>query len=373
MTGPIDSYRALVASGALRQDPMQALAAEKLQLLHNRLERHLAGNGKSGLLGLLKIGRPEAPPQGIYIYGDVGRGKSMLMDVFFDTAPVAAKRRVHFHEFMQDVHGAIHGWRQRHKRGEIRGDDPIPPVADMVAESARLLCFDEFQVTDIADAMILGRLFSGLFDRGVVVVATSNRAPDELYQDGLNRALFLPFIATLKEHVDVLELDGPVDYRLARMTGAPVYYTPLGPSTDARVQAAWERLTDVETGEEVVLDVKGRKLVVPEAARGVARFSFDDLCGRPLGAADYLKLAAVFHTLVLENIPALSPTERNEARRLVTLIDTLYDKRVKLVASAAADPAGLYPDGDGKFDFARTASRLMEMQSRDYLALGHGA
>jgi cell division protein ZapE len=221
--------------------------------------------------------------------------------------------------------------------------------------------------------MILGRLFTGLFERGVVMVATSNRAPDDLYEDGLNRALFLPFIAMLKEHVDVLELDGPVDYRLARMSGAPVYYTPLGPATDDRVQAAWERLTDVKTGAEVVLEVKGRKLVVPEAARGVARFGFDDLCGKPLGAADYLKLAGIFHTLVLENIPALTPDQRNEARRLVTLIDTLYEKKVKLVASAAADPSRLYTEGDGKFDFARTASRLIEMQSEDYLALGHGA
>lgn len=373
MTGPIASYRALVAAGALRQDPIQALAAEKLQLLHNRLQRHCVENGRGGLRGLLRLGRSDQPPQGLYIYGDVGRGKSMLMDVFFESAPMAAKRRVHFHEFMQEVHGAIHDWRQRQKRGDAKGDDPIATVADRVVEKARLLCFDEFQVTDIADAMVLGRLFSALFDRGLVMVATSNRAPDDLYANGLNRSLFVPFIAMLKDHVDVLELDGPVDYRLARMSGAPVYYTPLGPSTEDRVQAAWERLTDTESGDEVVLEVNGRALVVPQAARGVARFSFDDLCGRPLGPADYLKLASMFHTVVVENIPTLSPAQRDQARRLVTLVDTLYDKKVKLVASAAAAPGDLYPQGDGAFDFARTVSRLMEMQSLDYLALGHGA
>lgn len=372
MPGPIESYRAMVSSGALHQDKIQALAVEKLQLLHLRLDGYQPGKTKGGLRGFLRIGRPDPPPVGLYMYGGVGRGKSMLMDLFFDTAPVEPKRRVHFHEFMQEVHAEVHDWRQKHKRGEVRGDDPIEPVAEKIFGSAILLCFDEFQVTDITDAMILGRLFTVLFEHGVVVVATSNRAPDTLYENGLNRALFLPFIAMLKERLDVLELEGETDYRLERIAGAPVYYTPDNADSRARLDEAWQRLTDMDHGEPMEIELKGRSIHVPEAARGAARFSFTDLCEKPLGPADFLKIAATFHTLLVEGIPVMGPAKRNEAKRFVTLIDALYEKKVKLIASAAAPPGDLYPEGDGSFEFARTASRLAEMQSEDYLALGHG-
>lgn len=372
MTGPIETYRSMVRSGALRQDMIQALAAEKLQLLHNRLKGYEPGANKGGLRGLLRIGAPDPPPTGLYIYGDVGRGKSMLMDLFYDTAPVDPKRRVHFHEFMQEVHSDVHDWRQRHKRGEVKGDDPIAPVAENIASGASLLCFDEFQVTDITDAMILSRLFSALFDHGVVVVSTSNRAPDTLYENGLNRALFLPFIALLKRRLDILELEGETDYRLERMAGAPVYYTPVTDENAKLVQAAWERLTDTEQGETVELPLKGRFITVPQSARGVARFSFADLCEKPLGPADFLKIATSFHTVIVDGIPVMTAAKRNEAKRFVTLIDALYEKKVKLIASAEAGASELYREGDGSFEFERTASRMIEMQSHDYLAAGHG-
>ncbi len=372
MTGPIETYRTMVNSGALRQDMIQALAAEKLQLLHNRLTGYAPGANKGGLRGLLRIGAPDPPPTGLYIYGDVGRGKSMLMDLFYDTAPVDPKRRVHFHEFMQEVHSDVHDWRQRHKRGEVKGDDPIAPVAEKIAAGASLLCFDEFQVTDITDAMILSRLFSVLFEQGVVVVSTSNRAPDTLYENGLNRALFLPFIGMLKERLDILELEGETDYRLERMAGAPVYYTPVTGQNADLLQAAWERLTDTPQGRSLELALKGRSISVPQAARGVARFSFEDLCEKPLGPADYLKIATTFHTVMVDGIPVMTADKRNEAKRFVTLIDALYEKKVKLIASAEAEPSDLYQEGHGSFEFARTASRMIEMQSQDYLATGHG-
>ncbi len=372
MTGPIETYRSMVNSGALRQDMIQALAAEKLQMLHNRLMGYEPGASKGGLRGLLRIGAPDPPPTGLYIYGDVGRGKSMLMDLFYDTAPVEPKRRVHFHEFMQEVHGDVHDWRQKHKRGEVKGDDPIAPVAEKIASGALLLCFDEFQVTDITDAMILSRLFSVLFEQGVVVVSTSNRAPDTLYENGLNRALFLPFIAMLKERLDILELEGETDYRLERMAGAPVFYTPVTAANANLLQAAWERLTDTTQGETIELPLKGRTITVPQSARGVARFSFEDLCEKPLGPADYLKIAISFHTVIVDGIPVMTAAKRNEAKRFVTLIDALYEKKVKLIASAEAEASELYREGDGSFEFARTASRMIEMQSHDYLAAGHG-
>lgn len=257
-------------------------------------------------------------------------------------------------------------------KGGVKGDDPIAPVATQIATSATLLCFDEFQVTDITDAMILGRLFTALFEHGVVVVATSNRELDDLYRDGLNRALFLPFIDLMKKKLDILELDGPVDHRLQRIEGNPVYYTPLTATALENMQAAWVRLTAMEAGMPMAIEVMGREIVVPQAARGVARFSFADLCEQPLGAADYLKIAMTFHTVMIDGIPAMGPAMRNEARRFVTLIDALYEKKVKLVASAEAEADDLYPGGDGSFEFARTASRLAEMRSKSYLALGHG-
>lgn len=300
----------------------------------------------------------------------------MLMDLFVETAPVASKRRAHFHEFMQEVHARIGRWRsltpgQRRRQPEhVRGagEDPIPPVARGLAGEARLLAFDEFHVTDIADAMILGRLFERLFAEGVTVVATSNRHPDDLYRDGINRQLFLPFIDLLKTRLDVMELDGGVDHRLRQLEAAPVYYAPLGAEADHAMDQAWDRLTSGAAPQRCTLDVQGRQLVVEREIAGVARFSFAELCARPLGPADYLALAERFHTVLLDRVPKLSPDKRNEAKRFVTLIDALYEARTKLVMSADAEPDDLYPAGDGAFEFERTASRLMEMRTHDYLA-----
>ncbi len=318
--------------------------------------------------------KPPEPPRGLYIYGPVGRGKTMLMDMFFDAAPAPLKRRAHFHAFMADVHARLHQWRQAMKRGEATGEDPIAAVAAELAREASLLCFDEFSVRDIADAMILGRLFTALFAAGVVVVATSNVAPDDLYKDGLNRALFLPFVALLKERLEVVELDARTDYRLQKLRRAPVYYTPLGPKADGALDAAFLALTGHERGEPMTIELLGRRLDAPQAIDGVARFDFDSLCRRPLGSADYLKLAQRFHTIILDRIPRLGESERNEARRFMILIDALYDMRVKLIASAAGEPETLYSGADGAeaFEFKRTASRLYEMRSADYLALPHG-
>ena len=373
--GPLESYRARLAAGSLHDDPAQELAAEKLELLSHRLAHYRPGSGDAGWLQRLSLGRKREPaPQGLYIYGEVGRGKSMLMDLFFDAAPVEKKRRVHFHAFMQDVHAAIFRYRNlpeespEKKRG---GDDPIKPVAKAIAESAWLLCFDELQVTDVADAMILGRLFEKLFDRGVVVVATSNRAPDELYLNGLNRPLFLPFIALFKEKLDVLHLAAARDYRLQRLSGSPVWHAPLGMAATEALQRAFDLLTDSDPGAAAEIPVLGRMLKVPKQARGVAWFDFADLCAAALGPADYLALAARYHTLILEGIPRLGPDKRNEAKRFVTLIDALYEAHAKLIVSAEAKPESLYMEGDGAFEFQRCVSRLNEMQSDDYRSLPH--
>jgi cell division protein ZapE len=352
-------YREAVARRELRQDVTQEAAARRLQALSDALRRYRPG--RFSLFGAAK------PPRGLYIWGDVGRGKSMLMDLLFDAAQVNPKRRVHFNAFMVDVHARIH---EERKSG--KSDDPIPPVAKALAEQATLLCFDEFQVTDVADAMILGRLFEQLFERGVVIVATSNTPPDRLYEGGLNRQLFLPFIALLKSKLDVLTLNGATDYRLHRLSGLNVYLTPLSPEADAAMDAAWLKLTDERAPASMTLTVLGRALRVPRAAKGVARFTFDELCAQPLAAADYLAIARTFHTVMIDHIPLLGPNQRNEARRFVVLIDTLYDEGVKLICSAAAQPDRLYPEGDGADAFRRTASRLMEMQSEDYLKRGHG-
>jgi cell division protein ZapE len=285
----------------------------------------------------------------------------MLMDLFFAVAPVEKKRRVHFHAFMLETHERIH------RHGKRAPGDPIGPVAASIASETTLLCFDEFHVTDIADAMILGRLFQALFGHGVVVVATSNRAPDELYKDGLQRERFLPFIALLQQRLDVLELESGRDYRLAKLARKPVYHHPLTGEAHEALETAFADLTDGAAGEPAVIDVKGRRLTVSRAAKGVAWFTFDELCVRPLGAADYLALAERFHTIILEGIPAMGPEQRNEAKRFNTLIDTLYDRHVNLVASAAAAPEALYPAGDFAFEFERTVSRLQEMQSADYI------
>lgn len=375
MQGPRAIYRERVHSGRLTADPAQEFAIEKLQALEDALKSY--GRARQNRV-LQWFGRePAPPPRGLYLWGHVGRGKSMLMDLFFETAPIARKRRVHFLQFMLETHEAIHAWRQANKRGEIsradktNGDDPIAPVARAIAGKVRLLCFDEFQVSDVADAMILGRLFTALFEHGVVVVLTSNRAPDTLYEGGLNRQLFVPFIELLKERLEVVHLVSPTDYRLARLSGHPVYHSPLGPRADREMDAAWLRLTDTPRGKPMKLEVQGRKLQVPQAAHGVARFSFADLCEAAVGGPDYLQIAWTFHTVLLDHIPRMERAQRNEAKRFVTLIDALYDNRVKLICSADGPPDSLYPAGDGSFEFARTVSRLMEMQSAEYLALGH--
>jgi len=375
MSGPIAKYRELVRQGELIQDPVQELAAEQLQLLHGRLTDYDPSQDK-GFLSFLKRPNKEPAPRGLYLFGSVGCGKSLMMDMFFEDAPLAPKRRVHFHAFMLEVHAAIDAWRKLDPKERAAqpnyvkeaGDDPIQPVAKQIAQDSALLCFDEFQVTDIADAMILSRLFEALFAEGVVVVATSNRAPDELYEGGLNRQLFLPFIDLIKERMELLHMNSGTDYRLERLTGEPVYFCPLGPIADAQMQTVWRKLTDREMGEPETLTVQARDVPVPMAAKGVARFGFSDLAARALGSADYLAIAERYHTLLLDRIPRLSKDKRNEAKRFVTLIDVLYENKVRLVCSADGTPEELYPAGDGSFEFGRTVSRLQEMQSADWWA-----
>ncbi|MBL8551732.1 MAG: AFG1 family ATPase [Hyphomonadaceae bacterium] len=347
-------YRARVASGALQRDAAQEGVARRLEGLQDEIAHWKPGAWFGA--------RPA--PRGLYIWGAVGRGKSMLMDLFFEGAPIAKKKRVHFHEFMLARHAFLRQARERDTR-----EDLIAGAAKQVAEEARLICFDELQVTDIADAMLVGRLFERLWALDVVIVATSNRAPEDLYKNGLNRQLFLPFIALLKEKVDVVELAAARDYRLEGLRAAPVYYTPLGPAADASMDAAWARLTHGAAPMPVTLEVQGRKLFVGRQAAGVARLTFAELCEKPLGAADYLELAERFHTILLEGVPRLRPDMREEAARFRTLIDALYEAKAKLVMSADAPPEALYATGDQSFEFERTASRLMEMRSDAYLAL----
>jgi len=369
MTNLLSRYEALVASGELRPDSEQAAAAERLEKLQRELESAQAG---SRLFGKL-FARKREMPRGLYIWGGVGRGKSMLMDLFHDTLKIDEKRRVHFHAFMLEVHALL-----REERNKERGD-PIPPVAAAIADNLKCLAFDEMVVNNSADAMIMSRLFTSLIvDHGMTIVTTSNRAPNQLYKDGLNREHFLPFIALIERQLDVLTLNGPVDYRLQRLGGMATWHTPLGDAATAQVREAFFRLTDYPPEDAVHVPSAeievggGRKLFVPKCLKGVAVFSFKRLCGEARGAADYLALAQTYHTVILVGIPKLGPENRNEAARFVTLIDALYESRVKLLATADAEPEELYEQGDGRFEFDRTISRLMEMQSADYMALGHG-
>ncbi len=369
MTGLISRYEALVASGELRQDPEQAAAAERLEQLQRELEAAQAGKGLLGRIFAKKCQNP----RGLYLWGGVGRGKSMLMDLFHDSLKIEQKRRVHFHAFMIEVHARLR------KEREKEAGDPIPPVAAAIARNLKCLAFDEMVVNNSADAMIMSRLFTALIrDEGVSVVTTSNRAPGQLYKDGLNREHFLPFIALIERDLDVLPLNGPVDYRLQRLAGLDTWHVPLGDEATAQVREAFFRLTDYSPEDyehvpSVELDVGGgRMLSVPKTLKGVAVFSFKKLCGEARGAADYLAIAQTYHTVILVGIPRMGPENRNEAARFVTLIDALYEHRVKLFATANAEAEDLYDAGDGRFEFERTISRLTEMQSAEYLAEGHG-
>ena len=353
----------MVASGDLRDDTAQRLAVEKLQLLHTRLEGYRAEAPKSVKLGLFGWGREKMEDRrvpGLYLYGGVGRGKSMLMDLFVEHAPVTPRRRVHFHALMQEVHAAIHVAR---KTGV---SDPIPVVADAIARDATLLCLDEMQITDITDAMIVGRLFERLFDKGVVVVTTSNRHPDDLYKDGLNRNLFLPFIALIKERLEVYHLESETDHRQLRIQGLEIYHSPLDEGARMALDTAWDGLTGGGDGAPLILPRQGRDVVVPLYLNGVARATFTDLCEEPLGPGDYLALADAIRVLILDDIPILSRERNNAAKRFVTLIDALYEAKVRLICSAEAPPDTLYLEGPGAFEFARTASRLIEMQGQDW-------
>ncbi len=368
MSSVLARYDALVAGGELRADADQRAAAERLDRLQAELEAAPARG--STLWKLLR--RPPEPPRGLYMWGGVGRGKSMLMDLFFDTVQVRRKKRVHFHEFMLDVHARL----AEARKSET--GDPIPPVVESLAEEARLLCFDEMVVNNMADAAIMSRLFTGLLEKRVTILTTSNREPDELYKNGLNRQLFLPFIDLIKVKLDVMSLNGPTDYRRDRLGDSRLWHCPNGSEATQALSAAFFRLTDYPVEDRAKVpseDIKvqgGRTLHVPKSVKGVAVFSFKRLCTEARGAPDYLAIARKYHSVIIVGIPVLGPEKRNEAARFVTLIDALYEYKVKLLASADAEPARLYPEGDGAFEFERTVSRLMEMQSDDYLAQGHG-
>ncbi|WP_439610588.1 cell division protein ZapE [Reyranella sp.] len=374
--GPMANLAARRAAGEIHADPVQEKIVLRLQAIHDQLGAMASAQpAKKGLLARLGLGHAPKPPEGphgLYIWGSVGRGKSMLMDLFFADAPVAKKRRVHFHEFMLEVQARLHSRREElAARGASPESDTIVPIAKQIAAETRLLCFDEFQVTNIADAMILGRLFETLFAEGITVIATSNRAPDDLYNNGLQRDRFLPFIELVKQRLEVLELGGSQDYRMGRLRELDLYLTPLGAWATKKLDEAFRALSNGSNGEPRVLRTQGRDVDVPRAAPGVAMAHFMDWCAKPMGAADFLCIADNFHTVIVAEIPKMGPDSRDKAVRFVTMIDTFYEKKVKFICSAAANPGNLYPEGDGSFEFQRTVSRLMEMQSPEYLNLEH--
>ena len=368
MPSVIKRYERLIADGELRPDPEQRAAALRLTDLQSALE---AVPPRGSLLWRLGRAKPP-PPKGVYMWGGVGRGKSMLMDLFYSVLKIDRKRRVHFHEFMAEVHARL-----RDARALEKGD-PIPIVVAGISEGARCLAFDEMVVNNSADAMIMSRLFTGLVEAGVTLVTTSNRAPSALYKDGLNREHFLPFIALIEARLDVLGLNGPTDYRMERMAGVTTWHQPMGETATAKVREGFFKLTDYSPDDAANVPSEelpisgGRSIHVPKSLKGVAVFSFKRLCGEARGSPDYLAIARRYHTVFLVGIPKLGPENRNEAARFVTLIDALYEQRTKFIAIADATPADLYASGDGRFEFDRTISRLMEMQSHDYLAQGHG-
>jgi cell division protein ZapE len=365
--GPIARYEALLSSGEVNADPAQRAAVEKLQEMHERLDGYRPASLKTGWAERFGFGRrsPADAPRGLYIHGAVGRGKSMLMDLFFDCVAVERKRRVHFHEFMQEAHELIHEWRQSNKVSKTA--EPIRPTAAKLADKGWLLCFDEFEVRDIADAMIVSRLFHAMFELGVVVVATSNRHPDDLYKHGLQRDLFLPFIVILQKRLEVLHLADGRDYRLDRLKGMSVYHMPSGSEADKALDLAFEDLTDGRTGKQERLEFRGREIVVPKADGAVAHFGFSDLCETPLGPGDYLAIAGRFRSIIISGVPIMNSERRDSARRFITMIDTFYDNHIHLMLSADAPPQGLYSGDDWGFEFDRTVSRLMEVQSAEYI------
>lgn len=368
MTTVLARYERLLAAGELKPDSAQRRVVERLGVLARALEEQPT---KGSVLWRM-LGRRPDPVRGLYLWGGVGRGKSMLMDLLYESAQVRPKRRVHFHEFMLEVHDRL---RMERAKGE---GDPIPPVAAAIAAEAKLLAFDEMVVNNTADAAILSRLFTAILDAGTTVVTTSNRPPADLYKEGINRSLFLPFIALIEQQLDVMALNGPNDYRLDRLAGFPTWYVPLGDAATLAVSAAFFRLTDYPPEDRLhvpscELKVPGaRMLHVPKALKGVAVFSFKRLCGEPRGAPDYLAIARAFHTVIIVGIPMMGPEKRDQAARFKVLVDALYEHKVKLLATADAEPPNLYSSGDGSFEFERTASRLIEMQSAEYLAEGHG-
>lgn len=362
--GPVSAlYDARVGAGVLAGDDGQRAVLPALDRVAEEFSARMARAPRRGWLARLTgAGAPPAPVKGLYLWGGVGRGKSMLMDLLIEALPAqaAAIRRVHFHAFMQEVQAGLEAARKAGER------DAIHPVVEQIASDTRLLCFDEMQITDIADAMIVGRLFQGLFQRGVAVVTTSNRVPEDLYKNGLNRQLFLPFIAMIRDRLAVEELESPLDHRLGRMRGAPVWFSPLGPAADREMEAAWDGLTRCAPPEPLVIPVMGRRVELPAFANGVGRIRFAQLCGDARGPADYLAVAGAVEVLMIDAIPRLGRDNYDQAKRFVTLIDALYEARVRLVASAACEPEALYPDGEGSFEFERTVSRLREMQGADW-------